>query len=151
MSKMLRWSPEQLAAHQARQPKPAPTVQSKANRAAAVLKRNQAKGRLPRGTMNKTEGRYAIYLDQQKLAGAVLWWNFEGIKLMLAPNTSITVDYAVMPDTGVLEMRDVKGAKAMVTDDARAKMKVAAALYPFVFKFVYPAGKGSDAWIEEEI
>lgn len=151
MSKMLRWSPEQLAAHQARQPKPAPVVQSKADRAAAVLKRNQAKGRLPRGTMNKTESRYAVYLDQQKLAGAVLWWNFEGIKLMLAPNTSITVDYAVMPDTGVLEMRDVKGAKAMVTDDARAKMKVAAAMYPFVFKFVYPAGKGDARWIEEEI
>jgi hypothetical protein len=148
---MLRWTPEQLAAHQARQPKPAPAAPSKADRAAAALKRMQAKGRLPRGTMNKTETRYSVYLDQQKLAGAVQWWNFEGIKLMLAPNTSITVDFAVMPDTGILEMRDVKGAKAMVTDDARAKMKVAAGMYPFVFKFVYPAGQGSNAWIEEEI
>ncbi|MDE4918300.1 hypothetical protein ACUXAV_000339 [Cupriavidus metallidurans] len=151
MSKMLRWSAEQLAAHQARVPKPAPAAPSKADRAAAVLKRNQAKGRLPRGTMNKTEARYGIYLDQQKLAGAVLWWNFEGIKLMLAKNTSITIDFAVMSASGVLEMHDVKGAKAMIEDDARAKTKVAAALYPFVFKFVYPAGKGSDGWIEEEI
>ena len=151
MSKMLRWSPEQLAAHQARQPKPAPTVLSKADRAAAVLKRNQAKGRLPRGTMNKTEQRYAVYLDQQKLAGAVLWWNFEGVKLMLAKNTSITIDFAVMTDAGILEMRDVKGAKAMIEDDARAKTKIAAAMYPFVFKFVYPADKTSGTWIEEEI
>lgn len=151
MSGMLRWTPEQLAAHQARQPKAAPAVQSKADRAAAVLKRNQAKGRLPRGTMNKTEARYAAYLDQQKLAGTVLWWNFEGIKLMLAKNTSITIDFAVLSDSGVLEMRDVKGAKAMIEDDARAKMKVAAALYPFVFKFVYPAGKGDAGWVEEEI
>ena len=137
MSKMLRWSPEQLAAHQARVPRPvAPSAQSKADRAAAALKRMQAKGRLPRGTMNKTESRYATHLDQQRLAGAVLWWNFEGIKLMLAKNTSITIDFPVLPDTGVLEMRE---------------MKVAAAMYPFVFKFVYPVGKGSDAWIEEEI
>lgn len=148
MSAAIRWSPEQLAAHQARQPKP---IASKADRAAAALKRMQAKGRLPRGTMNKTEARYSIYLDQQKLAGAVLWWNFEGIKLMLAKNTSITVDFAVMPDTGILEMRDVKATKEAITDDARAKMKVAAAMYPFVFKFVYPAGKGSEGWIEEEI
>ncbi|CAG2126869.1 hypothetical protein LMG31506_00213 [Cupriavidus yeoncheonensis] len=151
MTKMLRWSPEQLAAHQARQPKPAPAVQSKADRAAAVLKRNQAKGRLPRGTMNKTETRYSVYLDQQKLAGGVLWWSFEGIKLMLAKNTSITIDFAVMSASGVLEMHDVKGAKAMIEDDARAKTKIAAALYPFVFKFVYPAEKGSDVWTEEEV
>lgn len=152
MSKMLRWSPEQFAAHQARVPRPvAPTAPSKADRAAAALKRMQAKGRLPRGTMNKTESRYATHLDQQRLAGAVLWWNFEGIKLMLAKNTSITIDFPVLPDTGVLEMRDVKARKEAITDDARAKMKVAAAMYPFVFKFVYPAEKGSDAWIEEEI
>lgn len=148
MSNAIRWSPEQLAAHQARLPKP---VASKADRAAAALKRMQAKGRLPRGTLNKTETRYSIYLDQQKLAGAVQWWHFEGIKLMLARNTSITVDFAVMPDTGILEMRDVKATKEAITDDARAKMKVAAAMYPFVFKFVYPVGKGVAGWVEEEI
>ena len=47
-------------------------------------------------------------------------------------------------------MIDVKGSKAMVTDDARAKMKVAAELYPFVFKVAYPRAKG-EGWDIEEI
>jgi len=149
MSNAIRWSPEQLAAHQARQPKPA--VPSRADRAAAAVKRTQALGRLKKGHMNKSEARYARHLDEQRLAGAVIWWKFEAIKLMIAANTSITVDFGVMLASGVIELHDVKGSKAMVTDDARAKMKVAAAQFPFVFKFVYLAGKGSSAWVEEEI
>lgn len=104
-------------------------------------KKLQALGRLQKGEMNKTEARYAAYLDLQMHAGAVLWYKFEGIKLMLAKNTSITIDFAVLTADSVLTMIDVKGAKAVFTDDARAKMKVAAAMYPFVFKAVYPQTK----------
>lgn len=112
----------------------------------------QALGRLPKGTMNKTEALFAQYLDMQKIANKVLWYKFEGIKLMLAPNTSITVDFAVLSDTGILEMIDVKGAKAIFSDDARAKMKIAAATYPFVFKVAYPiAQKDGGGWKIEEI
>ncbi len=150
MSKKPRWTLDgYLAAHRAIWS--APTAPSKADRAAAVVRRTQALGRLKTGQMNKGEARYAVYLDEQKLAGAVLWWKFEAVKLMIAPNTSITVDFAVMLASGVIELRDYKGAKAMVTDDARAKMKVAAAQFPFVFKFIYPAGKVGSGWLEEEI
>ena len=112
--------------------------------------RMQALGRMKTGQMNKTEERFAQMLELERHAGKVQWWKFEAIKLMLAKNTSLTVDFAVLPDTGILTMIDVKGSKAMVTDDARAKMKIAAELYPFVFKLAYPRAKG-EGWEIEEI
>ena len=112
--------------------------------------RMQALGRMKTGQMNKTEERFAQMLELERYAGRVKWWKFEGIKLMLAKNTSITVDFAVLPDTGILTMIDVKGSKAMVTDDARVKMKLAAELYPLVFKLAYPRAKG-EGWDIEEI
>ena len=123
-------------------PKPAQTATA----------RMQALGRLPKGTMNRSETAFAQHLDMQKLSNKVLWYQFEGIKLMLAKNTSITVDFAVLPASGVLEMIDVKGSKAMFTDDARAKMKVAAVMYPFIFKVAYPISKANGGgWNIEEI
>ncbi|WP_256681568.1 hypothetical protein [Pseudomonas sp. PAMC 29040] len=94
--------------------------------------RMQALGRLPAGVMNKTEEAYAAYLEQQKHAGQVLWYKFEGIKLRLADKTFYTVDFFVMPASRELEAHEVKG---FWTDDARVKIKVAAGMYP-VFKFV---------------
>ena len=143
----MNWSEADYQRHMEKQgkspiAKPAATPQS----------RMQALGRLPKGQMNKTETAFSQYLDMQKMANKVLWYKFEGIKLTLAPNTSITVDFAVLPDTGVLEMIDVKGAKALFTDDARAKMKVAAAMYPFIFKVAYPIPKkDGGGWLIENI
>ena len=112
--------------------------------------RMQALGRKKTGLMNKTETRFAHMLSLEQHAGKVQWWKFEGIKLMLAKNTSLTVDFAILPETDILTLIDVKGSKAMVTDDARAKMKIAAELYPFVFKLAYPRPKG-EGWDIEEI
>jgi hypothetical protein len=89
-----------------------------------------ALGRLKPGEMNQGEERYAKFLDDEKHAGRVLWWKFQGIKLRLADNTFYTPDFNVMPASGVLEMHEVKG---FWLDDARAKIKVAADIYPFVF------------------
>lgn len=126
-----------------------PEVKSKASDSVRKL---QALGRLPKGTMNKSEQSFSRHLEMLKLAGDVLWFKFEGIKLRLAPNTSITIDFAVMDSSGVLEMIDVKGSKAIFTDDARAKMKVAAAMYPFVFKVAYPLSqKDGGGWDIEPI
>lgn len=113
--------------------------------------RLQALGRMRSGEMNKTEAKFAQLLELQRHAGEVLWWKFEGIKLMLAKNTSLTVDFAVMFADGVLTMIDVKGSKAIFTDDARAKMKVAADMYPFVFRAAYPKTKSEGAgWAFED-
>ena len=103
-----------------------------------VMTRMQARGRLPPGTMNKTEAAYSAYLELKRRAGQIAWFRFEGIKLRLADDTFLTVDFPVMRADGLLEMHDVKGSRAIYTDDAKVKMKVAAETYPFVFKVVFP-------------
>lgn len=101
-----------------------------------------ALGRLPKGQMNDGERKFAdAYLEPLKYAGEILWWRFEGIKLRLAHNTSLSVDFPVMRSDGALQMIDFKGSPRVFTDDARAKMKVAAELYPFPFFVAYPRAK----------
>lgn len=120
--------------------------------APTAKQRMQAKGRLPKGEMNATETRYATHLAELKLAGDVLWWRFEPVKLLLAPLTTLTPDFMVMLADGSLEMHDVKGAKAIYEDDAKVKMKVAAKDYPFVFRVVFPkAKKDGGGWLVEEV
>lgn len=89
-----------------------------------------ALGRLKVGAMNKTEAAYDAHLAQLQHAGQILWRKFEGLKLRLADNTFYTPDFAVMAADGVIECHEVKG---YWQDDARAKIKVAADLYPFRF------------------
>jgi len=115
------------------------------------LQRLRALGRLKAGQLNKTEQAYATHLEVRKQAGEVLWYRFEGIKLRLADNTFLTVDFTVMLADGQLEMHDVKGGKAVFMDDARAKTKVAADQYPFQFRAVYPRPKREGGgWIFED-
>jgi hypothetical protein len=101
------------------------------------LPRNEAGalalGRLPAGQMNKTEAAYDAHLRARQHDGDVLWHKFEGIKLRLANNTFLTVDFPVLTKSLVLEMHEVKG---FMQDDANVKLKVAASIYPFVFKLV---------------
>ena len=89
-----------------------------------------ALGHLKPGTMNKTEAAYAQRLELLRRAGEILWWEFEAVKLKLAPDTFYSPDFAVMSADHVLEMHEVKG---FWRDDARVKIKVAAELFPFRF------------------
>lgn len=93
-------------------------------------RRLQALGRLKTGQMNKTEAAYAAFLVDELHAGRIQWFKFEGVKLRLADNTFYTPDFAVMAADGVMEMHEVKG---YWMDDARAKIKIAADIYPFRF------------------
>jgi hypothetical protein len=125
----MNWTESQLAEHLARNGKPAaafhhPDPVTNANTARFAL------GRLPTGTMNKTEARYAAHLETLKIAGQVLWYRFEAIKLRLADNTFYTCDFAVMEADGTLAMHEVKG---YMEEDANVKIKVAAASFPFRF------------------
>ncbi len=90
-----------------------------------------ALGRLPIGSMNKTEAAYCTHLELLKRAGEILWFRFEGLKLRLADNTFYTGDFVVLSKDNVLEIHEVKG---FWQDDARVKIKVAASLYPFRFR-----------------
>lgn len=116
-----------------------------ANKAPLTAKQKvQALGRLPVGQMNKTEALYAQTLEARKHLGEVAWYKFEGIKLRLADNTFLTVDFAVMLRDGQLEMHEVKGHW---TDDARVKIKVAADIYPMQFLAVKKqSAKNGGGW-----
>lgn len=108
----------------------------------------QALGRLKIGQMNKTEEAYAKYLQVLQHAGKVAWFKFEGVKLRLADSTFYSPDFAVMLTSGEMEMHEVKG---FWQDDARAKIKIAADLYPFRFIAVkVRAKKDGGGWAIEE-
>lgn len=107
-------------------------------RLSSAQKGNYALGRLKLGQMNKTESAYALLLESYKSTGTVQWYKFEGLKLRLADNTFYTPDFAVMWEDGVIECHEVKGHWQ---DDARAKIKVAADIYPFRFVAVKPRSK----------
>lgn len=122
-----------------------------AAKAKTTTQNMQALGRLPKGVMNKTETRFAEKLAMRVLAGEVVWWKFEGMKFMLAPNTSITPDFNVMLASGELQMIDTKGSLAMLADDAHAKTKIAASMFPFSFFYAIPRGRTGHEWDIKQI
>jgi hypothetical protein len=101
-----------------------------------------ALGRLKVGAMNKTEAAYERDLRDAQALGDILWYRFEGLKLRLADNTFYTPDFAVLASDNVMECHEVKG---FWRDDARAKIKIAAEMYPFRFKAVKGAWRRSMA------
>ncbi|MGR4897498.1 DUF1064 domain-containing protein [Stenotrophomonas sp. LARHCG68] len=107
-----------------------------------------ALGRLKAGEMNRTEQAYADRLRALEHAGKILWHKFEGLKLRLADNTFYTPDFAVLEADGVMACHEVKGHWQ---DDARAKIKIAAAMYPFRFLAVkVRAKRDGGGWDVEE-
>jgi hypothetical protein len=61
---------------------------------------------------------------------------YEGVKLKLANNTFYTPDFMVLKSDGSIEFHEVKGSwKAPNQEDARVKIKVAAAIHTWA-KFV---------------
>jgi UDP-N-acetylmuramyl pentapeptide synthase len=105
----------------------------------------QALGRLKTGVMNRVESAYAEYL---KTRSDVCWSKFEGLKFRLADNTFYTPDFTVMLKSGALEAHEVKG---FWQDDARAKIKIAADMYPIKFIAVkVRAKKRGGGWEVEE-
>lgn len=89
-----------------------------------------ALGRLPPSRMNNLESRYATHLELRKMAGEVLWWGFEVIKLRLADRTTYEPDFLVMLADRSLEVHETKG---FMREDAALRLKLSAALFPFRF------------------
>lgn len=93
--------------------------------------------------MNRTEAAYADQLKLLERAGEIAWFEFDAIKLRLAPATFYTPDFFVMRSDGVLEVHEVKGTSRggpWVEDDAAVKIKVASEKYPFLFRMVWKVG-----------
>lgn len=107
-----------------------------------------AQGRLKSGVMNDSEAAYARHLDELKLAGVILWWKFEGVKLRLADNSFYNCDFFVMLADGELQAHEVKG---QWIEDAKLKIKMAAELYPFRFVALrtVPKSRGGGWQVED--
>jgi hypothetical protein len=146
----MRWTEKDYTDYLERNGVPAATPRVDVSNPPFKPPRNQAGhfalGRLPTGKMNKTESQYDAYLWSLRHAGQILWHKFEGIKLRLADNTFLTVDFPVLLSDGYLEMREVKG---FMQEDANVKLKVAASIYPF--KFVVVRKKNGGGWSHQEI
>lgn len=159
-SNAIRRSPEWLAQHQAKlskKPAPVPAVAVAAPvdvgrlvRADAAMKRFQAKGRLPKGTMNKTETEYAGMLEEQQRMGLVKWWKFHPMRVRLADNAFYEVDFLVLSADGCLEIHETKGT--FTTDDAQLKIRLCAEALPVfrMFKMTKLAKKDGGGWKKEE-
>ena len=90
------------------------------------------------GTMNRTEAAYALALELRKHTGEVAWYAFEAMTFKLAKDTRYTPDFVVMLADGSIELHEVKG---FFEDDAKVKVKVAASMFPFVFRLVRAKAK----------
>jgi len=145
MTKMLRWSPEQLAAHQARVPKPAAP-------AAKVdpMARFHALGRLPKDQMNKTERAYSVLLDEETRQGRVIDWKFHPMRVRLADNTFYEVDFLVLHADMRLAIHETKGG--FVTQHGQMKIKLCAEVLPYfrMIKATKLSQKLGGGWKREE-
>lgn len=109
---------------------------------------------LKQHNQNKTEQAYKEYLRLRRIAGEILDYRFEAMRLVLrhavpgkAKGMTYTPDFLViMKDR--FEFHEVKG---FWRDDARVKIKAAAEMFPW-FKFIGVSREGGKAfkWNFEE-
>jgi len=138
---MMNWSENQLADHLRR--RGVPSAPNAADVSSPPFL--PAFGTLePASEMNKTEAAYDAHLWSLR-GRSIVWHKFEAVKLRLADTTFYSPDFAVQTISGQIEMHEVKG---FWRDDARVKIKVAAALYPFRFLAVTKEKGGG--WKVEE-
>lgn len=99
----------------------------------------------PMAGANKTERAYASHLDMQIIAGEVLSWAFEPIRLRLADGTFYTPDFMVVNRAQQIEIHETKG---FMREAARVRLNVAAELHPFQFFLVKRDGS---SWSRERV
>lgn len=131
---------------------PAAAQASNSGNAAGKVARGRVRHQI--GEMNKTEQCYADWLQAMRQRGEILWFGFECWTFKLAKDTRYTPDFVVQLPNGELLLVEVKGrakgGKYFAEDDAKVKVKVAAAAFPMLrIKIVWPDGNGG--WDEEHI
>ena len=113
--------------------------------------------------MNKTEAAYAQHLEWSRTVGKIHQWWFEAAKLRIGPPGGrcwYTPDFMVVAENGEVEFHESKGFKrrangepgCYIEEDARVKIKAAAALYPYHFVLVYKLPlKDGGGWQREDV
>lgn len=94
--------------------------------------------------MNKWERSYADFLEAQRKAGSVLWWDFERIRIRVGKGAWYKCDFAVLRADG-LSFEEVKGHWR---EAAKVRIKAAADLLPFPFYVVRP---GHGGWQRDRV
>jgi hypothetical protein len=88
--------------------------------------------------MNGTERARAMELEALKRTGRIAAWWYERWTFKLADDTRYTPDFVVQENDGELRIEETKG---FWREDARVKLKVFAAQYPFRVTALVPRAK----------
>jgi len=108
-------------------------VDRKAGLASGGVKRWQALGRLPVGSLNNTEKAFAAYLQERQAAGAIVWWKAHPFNVTLAKNTHYRPDFLVLNADMSLVIYEVKGS--FTSEKGQMKIKLCVEALP-VFKVI---------------
>ena len=87
-----------------------------------------------RDRMNRLEADYARHLTDRLYLGEVLWFEYQAVKLRLAPRTWYEPDFLVLAMRDGAPSLEVHETKGFWEEDARIKIKVAAELYPLAVR-----------------
>jgi len=94
-----------------------------------------------RNQMNKTEAAHAAELELRKRLGEIQEYLWQPLRLKLAPDCTYEPDFLVLMADCSIEFHEVKGG--FITDDALAKVRVAAERFPFfVFRLYQYTRRG---------
>lgn len=156
---MPNWTAEDLASHMARMLRTggrelaAGLDALTGDEAKALAAQGKATGRLPvpKG-MNKTEESYSHRLTELCMAGDVIWFGFEALKVRIGRNCWLTPDFLVMYLDRHLELHDTKGRKGKTyyaEDDAIVKARAVGADFPIPIYFVFRERNGE--WAKREM
>lgn len=101
------------------------------------------------GQMNQLEADYASKLFHLMASGQILHYMFEPIKLRLGKDhkTTYTPDFLVVAADHTIQLHEVKGHWQ---EDARVKIKAAAAQYPFFTFIAAQRPKKTAPWTYEQ-
>ena len=99
-------------------------------------RRGYAKGRPVKGVMNANEAAFAKVLEEWKARGDILHYGYESVQLILAPRTTLLLDFHVIEADGTFVFYECKAGmrngKYRVEEDANVKMKLAAEKFPYL-------------------
>lgn len=129
---MTRWTEQDVLDAQARRAAGTVRVEPKPVKACALAGSRKIGTKNLRG-MNKSEAQFAQKLEFQKVAGDIVWWGFEPIRIRLANGTFYRPDFVTVDKNGRTAIYEVKG---YMREAARVRLKVAVEKLPYPFFLV---------------
>ena len=89
--------------------------------------------------MNSTERAYAEHLERRRLAGELLWWEREPIRIRLGDDAWYKPDFIVVTAAGLVEVHETKG---FMREAAGVRLQAAANAVPWMGFIVVKKQRG---------